>query len=366
MRKDFFNKPAEPPEIDGKNLAFFSPDYEKFELEGYPWRKPGELFRRLPEVAPNGASFPENVDTLALLSAGGALRFRTDSSRIAVRAKIGFARRMSRMPLSSIMGFDLYSGTKSNSEFCGVTRFEHGKSEYCVEIFNAIDENRIMRDFTINFPLFAEIKSIEIGLSEDAKTEPPRPRNIPLRVMAYGTSILHGAAAGRPGLAWPAIVSRRLDIPVINLGFCGNACGEPELAETIASAGTASAFIVDYDANVSPERLRKTLPQFIRILRSTRPEVPVLHISITPMGRDYQKPRAPNPSVNCSEYAAIHEETQEILSASDPDGITFLNGSCFFGEYGLDCLADGIHPNDIGMMRIADAVIPALCGLLNS
>lgn len=41
-------------------------------------------------------------------------------------------------------------------------------------------------------------------------------------IVLYGTSIAQGACASRPGMAWGNIVSRSLEIPLINLGFSGN------------------------------------------------------------------------------------------------------------------------------------------------
>ena len=53
-------------------------------------------------------------------------------------------------------------------------------------------------------------------------------------VVVYGTSITQGANASRPGMAYTNILSRRLNVEFVNLGFSGSGRGEPEVAEVIA------------------------------------------------------------------------------------------------------------------------------------
>ena len=63
-------------------------------------------------------------------------------------------------------------------------------------------------------------------------------------ILFYGTSIMQGACASRPGLAIPAILGRRLKRPTINLGFSGNGIMEPEIASLLAEQDPC-VFVID-------------------------------------------------------------------------------------------------------------------------
>jgi len=76
------------------------------------------------------------------------------------------------------------------------------------------------------------------------------------------------------------ILSRRLNVEVVNLGFGGNGKGEPEVARVIAEIPNPACLVLDYEANTDGlAHLQKTLPEFIRILRERHPTVPILVVS---------------------------------------------------------------------------------------
>ena len=53
-------------------------------------------------------------------------------------------------------------------------------------------------------------------------------------IVFYGTSITQGGCASRPGMVHTAILGRRLEWPVINLGFSGNGRMEDAVGELMA------------------------------------------------------------------------------------------------------------------------------------
>lgn len=63
-------------------------------------------------------------------------------------------------------------------------------------------------------------------------------------IVVYGTSIAQGGCASRPGMAWPALVGRKLDRPLINLGFSGNGRLEKEVIDLIAEID-AKVYVLD-------------------------------------------------------------------------------------------------------------------------
>ena len=68
--------------------------------------------------------------------------------------------------------------------------------------------------------------------------------------MFYGTSITQGACASRPGMAAVAIVGRKLDTSVINLGFSGNGRMQPEIADLLIELDPA-IYVIDCIQNMS-------------------------------------------------------------------------------------------------------------------
>ena len=80
-------------------------------------------------------------------------------------------------------------------------------------------------------------------------------------VLFYGTSIMHGACASRPGMAIPAIIGRRLDLPTVNLGFSGNGRMELEVGQVRWPWVPGAQFYLHY------------YPDLATTLRDFRPDV---------------------------------------------------------------------------------------------
>lgn len=76
------------------------------------------------------------------------------------------------------------------------------------------------------------MSSVEVGIPKGSilAKGPVRPPEKQKPVVFYGTSITQGGCASRPGMVHTALLGRRLDRPVINLGFSGNGKMDPELA----------------------------------------------------------------------------------------------------------------------------------------
>ncbi|MEZ6091654.1 MAG: SGNH/GDSL hydrolase family protein [Pirellulaceae bacterium] len=76
------------------------------------------------------------------------------------------------------------------------------------------------REYALYLPLYNGVDTMRIGVAEGSRFETMSPRDKP--IVFYGTSITHGACASRPGMVHTAILGRRFDMPVVNLGFSGN------------------------------------------------------------------------------------------------------------------------------------------------
>lgn len=326
-----------------------------FSLEGLNWHQRGGILRRIPEKA----FISPRVNALADNTAGVMLRFRSDTAivKIQVKLKPWDETYSWQMPQSGSAGFDLYIGSGFSKIFAGSTFCTFGAREYEMEIFKT-ENGGVMRDYTLNFPLYSGVESLKIGLSENAGILPPVPWKDPRPVVVYGTSIQQGECASRPGMCHTNQMSRILDRPFLNLSFSGAGKGEPEMAELLAEIQNPAMYILDYDANVNDIELKATLSAFIDILRKKHPETPILLVSRLPMKNEFLTPTAY--IQNRHSRTEIHlNELSRRRKAGDKN-IHFLDGSTLYGPDPSECTVDGTHANDLGRYFIARTMAPVI------
>lgn len=346
---------APAPDGEGSELAWLSPREAPFAITGLCWLARDRVYRRLP-VEPDWP-LPPAVDSLAGATAGGQIRFRTDSTTVAVRVRLAGPANMNHMPATGQCGIDAYVGDVGDQQYWGTARPVLGEVEYAAVVFRTGES--AMRSVTLNLPLYQGVVEVRVGVDADATLEPHPPYGGD-RVVIYGTSITQGGCASRPGMAYPAILGRRIDREFVNLGFSGNGKGEPEVARTIAQIDDVACFVLDYEANSGPlETYRETLAGFIPILRERHPDTPILVVSKAAFVRERRDPA----------YAAERVERRDAqaaivagLRAAGDDRVHFLDMG---GVDVADGSVDGVHPTDLGFVQLADAIEPELRRLLD-
>lgn len=335
-----------------------SPRSEPFRITGLPWLEQDGVYRRLP-LQPSHPIRSE-VDRLANYTAGVQIRFQTDSPKLSVRVVLADRATMYQMPATGQCGVDCYIGTTGTQLYVNTTRFDQSKDEYESILFESLPWE--MRDITLNLPLYQGVKEIWIGLDPTSSTAEFPGFSSDKKVLIYGTSITHGACASRPGMAYSNILSRKLPIEIVNLGFSGNAQGEPELAHLISQIDDPALLVLDYEANTpSTERLQESLPEFIRIYRSRHPEVPILVISQIRLAKEaFDANMLRSREVRKQLQMAIVEQLQQEGDAN----LHFCDGAELLGADYQECTTDGIHPSDLGYFRIAETLSPILGKLI--
>ena len=333
--------------IDGLPLCFRQADQAPFVLSGLPWFSQEKQYCRLPQAILPQAN--EGVRGLAWHTSGAAIRFRTDSSAIGLQAKLRDGGDMAHMPRSGSGGFDLYEGVGTGKVFRANLKHEHGSKD--VNGLFRRDLPREMREWTIYLPLYNGVETIAIGLDPECRVEAPTPFTYGKPVLFYGSSITQGGCASRPGNSYSTIIARRLDANLVNWGFSGSCRAEPIMAETIASLDLG-ALVLDYDHNApTVEYLASTHEPFFRLVRAARPALPVIFVSKP----DFYGTDA------CCQRRDIVRNTYERARAAGDDNVYFVDGESLFGETERDlCTVDGCHPNDIGFLRMADGITPAV------
>jgi hypothetical protein len=321
-------------------------------IEGKGWTDTENFYDRLPARAKGVVR--ERIWSLSKESAGIGVRFVTDATEIWARWTVRKERLgNSHMPASGVSGVDLYVRHQGKWQWLGATRPE---TSITTEKRLTTGMTSQPRECLLYLPLYNGIVTLEIGVPLEAKVELPPARAKHLRpVVFYGTSIVQGGCASRPGMAYPAILGRRLDCPTINLGFSGNAFCEPEVASLLAELDPA-VYVLDPLPNMKPEMVPERIPALIATLRAARPQTPIVLVEHLEVGD------APvNPSRRSSyskSNAALRQIFDERVKAGDRK-LFYIRGEKLLGDDGQGTV-DRVHPTDLGFMRMADEMAPVL------
>ena len=333
--------------IDEYEVEWHDARKAPFSLHGFfnPQNEP--FFRRLPADVAKNTSVA--VDKLSRESTGGRVRFSTDSPYIAIRAKYLVVSRASHLTLVSTAGFDLYIDSEFGGRYVREFRMPNTMDKSYEQIIH-LDCGK-MRSFTINFPVHSVVESLEIGLAPSATVKEAAPYRDIKPVVIYGSSIVHGTAASRPGLIYPAIMSRDLNIDFLNLGFSGNAKGEPVLAEYLSEL-PMSIFVCDYDHNAPTlEHLEQTHHRFYEIIREKNPDVPYIMVT------------RPNYYSALRLYDEVLRRRDVIMRSylkareKGDRNVYFIDGMSFMtAPHQYDTMFDQLHPGDVGFVKMADGI----------
>ncbi|WP_260405239.1 SGNH/GDSL hydrolase family protein [Paenibacillus sp. 598K] len=342
-----------------ESMKWLSPLEQPFHIAGFHWLQEERKYRRLPSTPSD--TLPPDVDVLANCTAGGQIRFRTDSSRLSIRVKLGGPSNMYHMPATGQCGFDCYLGEPGDLHYLSTTRFDHTMTEYEASFYDWKEKR--LHHVTLNFPLYQSVEEVWIGVDQDAAVGAAAAYVSDKPVVVYGTSITQGGCASRPGMAYPNLLSRKIPYEFINLGFSGSGKGEPEVARTIASIRNPAMFVVDYEANVpSVEHLAETLPIFIHILRERHPDAPILVVNRIASAMERLDPELHQLLID---RRNVQHTTVERFRDAGDSNVHFLDGRTMLGDdYPEECTVDGLHPTDLGFLLMSRSIEPVIRKLL--
>lgn len=333
-----------PVTVNKTDVCFYSALSSRFSLHGLLYEN--QHFRRIPEAFSQPVS--NNVHNLSRNTAGGRLRFRTNSSCVIIHAKMRHIGKMSHFALCGSAGFDLYVNNEYHASF--LPPFSMTDGYQSIVNFSSSD----MREITLHFPLYSDVVELYIGLDDTALLEKPSPYQIEKPIVCYGSSITQGGCASRPGNAYPAILSRRLNAESLNLGFTGNAKGEPAMADYIKTL-PMSVFVYDYDHNApTTEHLENTHERMFQIIREEQPTLPIVILS--------------RPKIRLSEEEstrlAIIRRTYENALAKGDKNVYFIDGPTLMQYAQNEGTVDGCHPTDYGFYSMAETLLSLLKTIL--
>lgn len=324
-------------------------DIRKLGIEGQGWTDVQHPFDRLPARAEKIVRPP--VWSLSHDSAGMSVRFSTAAPSIAVRWTVRRERlALPHMPATGVSGVDLYVRHKNQWRWLANGRPEHRTNEQVM----VKDWAGGGRDYLLYLPLYNGVEVVEIGLPAGSEIKPAAPSSVP-PILFYGSSILQGGCASRPGMAYPAIVGRLLDWPTINLGFSGNGLSEPEMAQLFAELDPV-AYVYDSLPNMSAEQVRERTEPFLRTLRKAHPNTPIILIeNVIYTNSDFIDSRRTSTAEKNAALRAIYEK----LVKEGDTRLGYVPATALYGDDG-EATVDGTHPTDLGFRRMADTIAPAL------
>ena len=192
----------------------------------------------------------EPVWDLSKSSAGLSIRFITNSTKLKVNWEVLNNFQMDHMPDTGIKGIDLYFKQDGNWQYLNTGRPQGLKNEYTL-IENMSSQ---VREFKVFLPLYDGIKNIYIGIDSSSSIKKSE-KNFKKPIIFYGTSITQGGCASRPGMVHTNIISRKLDVEVINFGFSGNGRMELPIAELISTVEPIFYVIECMPNMISPQNI---------------------------------------------------------------------------------------------------------------
>ena len=327
---------------EGERIRYTLP-HPAFSLYGVFYDETEGRFARMNLDVADSVS--EGVSTLSRHTAGGRLRFATDSSVLQLTVKYDFLWLMSHMPLTGSSGFSLFEETEKGEIF--IKNLAPISSDAYGFTAETPLKGGVIRNYILYFPLYNDVKEITIALDKNAQVKAGKKYRDELPILYYGSSITQGGCASRPDHAYQSLIAKRNNIDYINLGFSGSAKGEDVMVDYLASIN-CGLFVCDYDHNApNAEHLKNTHYRLYQRYRKMRHDTPILFLTRPDITGD----------VEGEERLKIVFDTYKKAKKDEDENVYFLSGKSFYGKKNRwDFSVDGCHPTDFVFVKMADKI----------
>ena len=265
------------------------------------------------------------------------------------------------MPATGVSGLDLYVKTAAG-KWQWVANGRPTAETNTAQLASGLPAGE--KEYMLYLPLYNGVSSVEIGLPKGTslKKADARPAGKDKPIVFYGTSITQGGCASRPGMVHTAIIGRKLDRPVINLGFSGNGTLDPDIADLLGELD-ASVFVLDWSAKSgalsASGRFRNGA-----VREGTAESQTDYTDSARRRSHLRERPSVlPGVAKRNTESRAANKKAFDALVAAGDKNLFYLTGDKLIGDDG-EGTVDGSHPTDLGFMRQADAFIESLTPIL--
>lgn len=316
-------------------------------------------YQRLPDSLKNIVT-RDAVYYLGTNSAGMALRFASDSPYIKVRWKSPNKYVMDHMPATGSRGLDLYALEEDSTwRFVDVAR--PNLKEYVTETTIIADMKPVRREYMLYLSLYDGVDSLYVGIDEASHMETPAVA-LPAAgnpIVFYGTSIMQGGCANRPGMCHTNQLQRRLNREILNFGFSGNGQLDLEVADVLAAVKNPAMYVLDFVPNCTVAQIDTLMEPFVAKLEAAHPGVPILFV---------EDPEFPHKRFNMHVNDKVNRlnatllRNYEKLTAKYPN-LYYLPSTDIIGHDG-EATVDGIHFTDLGFTRFSNVMEPILRQIL--
>lgn len=343
--------PARAESSDDVEILFH--DVRTLGVEGQAWSDLESPYDRLPEKAKGVVR--QRIWELAGNSSGLCVRFMTNAQEIRARWSLrSNSLAMQHMPATGVSGLDLYVKTEGGRWHWLGTGVPESQTT-TAKIAEGLSAGE--RDYMLYLPLYNGVTSLEIGIPKSAllRDSEPRPAATAKPIVFYGTSITQGGCASRPGMTYAAILGRRFDRPIVNLGFSSNGTMDLELAALITEID-AAAIVVDCVPNMTLDMIAQRTRPFVKRLRETRPRTPILLVEDRTFADAFLVPA--KQAQHAAARSALRAAYESLVAEGDQN-IGYLPGAKLLANDGEDTV-DGSHVTDLGFVHLGNAMKPAL------
>ena len=327
-------------------------DVTTWGVEGRGWadQERKRWFDRLPAKAEGRVT--DAVWRLSHDSAGMMARFKTDAREIYARYTVSKEQvGLPHMPATGVSGLDLYARDGSGKwRWVMVTK----PTKPRVEAVVISDLAPGTREYAAYLPLTNGVESLEIGVPAGATFEalPPRTEK---PIVFYGTSITHGLCASRPGMVHTAILGRRFDRPVLNLGFSGNGKMDTAVGSLLTEID-AAAYVIDCLPNMGAAEVTAKCGPLVKQLREAHPTTPIVLVEDRRNTNSWILPD--RDKYHDANHAALKAAYEQLVKEG-VKGLFYIDGDHLYGD-DAEGATDASHASDLGFMRQADIFEPIL------
>lgn len=327
-------------------------DARELAIHGHTQKCEQHPYHRIDHAATN---LNKKLATMAEEAAGLYVTFKTNSSNISVSWSVVPHRMRDNMPIIMQRGLDLYTKIDGEWRYVQASRIP---CDPAITSYNKLLAKRLPKEekeFMLYLPGWSEVKSLQIGIDEDASIE-GIPSPFRHKVIVYGSSITHGASASRAGMTYTAIMSRNLGIDFVNFGFAGQCMMQPEFLEILQKC-EADAFLFDTFSNPSAKVIEARLPKFVEGMVKAHPGKPLIFMqSAIPLETCVDPGKRAKRKLRFDTASRIMKELQKQYK-----DVYFLDVPNVTGKDGS---VDNTHPNDLGFHRFVNAYQPKIAKIL--
>ena len=186
--------------------------------------------------------------------AGLVITFRSDAASIWLNATLLTAiKEAPNCAATCGSGLDMYAFDANTKKWRWVdttkNNFGNGWSFVGTQITRAmvtdVPPSHDMVRYKIHLPIYNGLRTAAIGISSGQLLPDTPPPSDPPPILFYGTSIVNGHVASRPGMIFTNVLSRMLARDVINLGFGGNGEMEASIGRLIVEMKQVALVVID-------------------------------------------------------------------------------------------------------------------------